>query len=72
MDNIPLMMSAKHIQQLGFSRAAAYRMLNMSDMPVVRIGNRIYMHRDMFLEHLKKEASKLMEVQQENGAMQSI
>ena len=36
----PLMLSAKDIQKLGFSRALAYRFLNRADMPVVIVGGR--------------------------------
>lgn len=55
-DDLPLMMSARHIMQLGFSRATAYQFLNRDDLPVVRIGERLFMHKVLFLEWLEQQA----------------
>lgn len=57
----PLMLSAKDIQKLGFSRALAYRFLNRADMPVVIVGGRKYLHRDMFLAWLAQQAEPVGE-----------
>lgn len=54
---IPLAMSAKDIQALGFSRPLAYRFLNMADLPVIEIGGRKFMHRDLFFDWLAEQAT---------------
>lgn len=53
----PLMLSAKNIIDLGFSRAIAYQLLNRNDLPVIRIGSRKFLHRDLFFEWLNTQAS---------------
>lgn len=55
-ENMPLMLSAKDVQKLGFSRPRAYEFLNREDMPVVVVGGRKYLHRDLFLGWLEQQA----------------
>lgn len=47
---------AHELQQDGFSRAMAYRILNRSDLPTVQIGNRRFIHRELFQEWLRNQA----------------
>lgn len=51
-EQIPFMMTAKDIQALGFSRQLAYQMLNRADMPTTRIGKRVFVQKNRFLEWL--------------------
>ena len=54
-----LLLDAKEVHELAnISLRNAYRLLNRSDLPVVRIGERRYMHRALFEEWLRDEATK--------------
>lgn len=55
-EELPLVMSAKDIQVLGFSRSLAYGLLNRADVPVIVIGGRKFVQRDRFFEWLDKQA----------------
>lgn len=55
-DELPLVMSAKDLQALGFSRSLSYGLLNRSDVPVIVIGGRKFVQRDRFFEWLDKQA----------------
>ena len=46
------------LQQDGFSRAMAYQLLNRQDLPIVRIGNRRFIHRELFQKWLRDQARR--------------
>lgn len=50
-------LSASDIQKMGFCRSMAYHLLNRSDMPVVVIGGRKFLHRQLFEDWLRAQAS---------------
>lgn len=52
---IPLLISAKDLQQMGISRAMSYQILNRNDIPVIRIGDRKMLKRDDFMRWLDKQ-----------------
>jgi hypothetical protein len=47
---LPTLLSAKHLQACDVTRSMAYHLLNREDMPVVRIGGRLFMNRDLFFQ----------------------
>ncbi len=49
--------SAKELIQLGFSRNMAYAILARPDVPTIRIGERVFVHRQLFEDWLKAQAS---------------
>lgn len=51
-----LMLSAHDLVHMGFTRSMAYQLLNRADMPVVQIGARKFMHQELFLDWLVKQA----------------
>lgn len=51
-----MLLNVKDLQTLGLSRSMAYRFLHMEDMPTVRIGSRLFMHKEKFLEWLEQQA----------------
>ena len=57
MENRTAVIDAKGIQALGFSRSMAYQFLNRVDMPVVKIGHRKYLHRELFERWLEEQAN---------------
>lgn len=59
---LPELLSEKHRTAYGISRSAWYQILKRSDAPVVRIGERKFLHRALFEEWLKKQAGGHQEV----------
>lgn len=52
-----ILLNAHQIQEkMGWSRSLTYNMLNRSDLPVVKIGGRKFMHAELFYAWLKKQA----------------
>ena len=49
-------LNVKDLQAMGFSRTMAYRLLHRADLPVVRIGDRYFMHREGFMRWLEEQA----------------
>lgn len=54
-NDIPLMMTANDIQNIGFSRTMAYQILNRNDVPVVVIGERKFVKKDSFFDWLNNQ-----------------
>ena len=53
-DELPLVLNAKEVAKvLGLSRAGTYELMRQKDFPAKRIGKRIIVPRDEFLEWLK-------------------
>lgn len=47
---------ANELQAVGFSRQMAYQLLNRADVPTIQIGNRKFVHRELFQEWLRNQA----------------
>lgn len=52
----PDLLSCNDLMARGYNRTLVYQWLNREDMPVVKIGRRRYMHRELFDEWLRKQA----------------
>ena len=48
----PEFLSAKDLQDMGFSRSMSYALFNREDIPVIRIGKRKFIRRERFMEWL--------------------
>jgi len=55
---LPALLDAKHLQSCGLSRSMAYHLLNREDLPVVRIGKRVFMNRDLFFRWMDEQANQ--------------
>ena len=51
----PEILSAKDLQEMGFSRSMSYALFNREDVPVIRIGKRKFIRREKFLEWLTEQ-----------------
>lgn len=51
----PEILSAKDLQDMGFSRSMAYALFNRADVPVIRIGKRKFIRREKFLDWLAEQ-----------------
>lgn len=54
----PEILSAKYLQDMGFSRSMSYALFNREDIPVIRIGKRKFIRRDKFMEWLAEQERK--------------
>lgn len=48
----PEILSAKDLQEMGFSRSMSYALFNREDIPVIHIGKRKFIRRERFMEWL--------------------
>lgn len=53
--NTPEILSAKDLQDMGFSRSMSYALFNRDDVPVIRIGKRKFIRREKFLDWLAEQ-----------------
>lgn len=53
----PEILSAKDLQDMGFSRSMSYSLFNREDIPVIRIGKRKFIRRERFMEWLAEQES---------------
>lgn len=53
--NAPEILSAKDLQDMGFSRSMSYALFNRKDIHVIRIGKRKFIRREKFLEWIAEQ-----------------
>ena len=53
--NTPEILSAKDLQEMGFSRSMSYALFNRADVPVIHIGKRKFIRREKFLDWLAEQ-----------------
>ena len=51
-NSTPEILSAKDLQDMGFSRSMSYALFNREDIPVIHIGKRKFIRRERFMEWL--------------------
>ena len=51
----PEILSAKDLQEMGFSRSMSYALFNREDIPVIHIGKRKFIRREKFMEWLTEQ-----------------
>lgn len=56
--NTPEILSAKDLQDMGFSRSMSYALFNRDDVPVIHIGKRKFIRREKFLEWLAEQEKR--------------
>lgn len=49
-NSTPEILSAKDLQDMGFSRSMSYAFFNRKDIPIIHIGKRKFIRREKFLE----------------------
>lgn len=58
MQDATVLLSESDRKKYGISRSMWYRLLNREDLPVVKIGGRKFLHRDLFERWLAEQAKK--------------
>ena len=51
----PEILSAKDLQDMGFSRSMSYSLFNREEIPVIRIGKRKFIRRERFMKWLAEQ-----------------
>jgi len=51
----PEILSAKDLQEMGFSRSMSYALFNREGIPVIHIGKRKFIRREKFIEWLAEQ-----------------
>lgn len=51
----PEILSAKDLQDMGFSSSMSYALFNRDDVPVIHIGKRKFIRREKFLDWLAEQ-----------------
>ena len=51
----PDILSARDLQEMGFSRSMSYALFNREDIPVIHIGKRKLNRRERFMEWLAEQ-----------------
>ena len=51
----PEILSAKDLQDMGFSRSMSYALFNREGIPVIHIGKRKFIRREKFIEWLAEQ-----------------
>ena len=54
-NSTPEILSAKDLQEMGFSRSMSYALFNREDIPVIHIGKRKFIRREKFFEWLTEQ-----------------
>ena len=54
-NSTPEILSAKDLQDMGFSRSMSYALFNREDIPVICIGKRKFIRREKFMEWLTEQ-----------------
>lgn len=62
---VPMLLSAKDLVNMGITRYMAYRILNREDVPVIQIGDRKLIQRDDFFAWLESQKVKRPEAAKE-------
>ena len=61
-NSTPEILSAKDLQEMGFSRSMSYALFNREDIPVIRIGKRKFIRREKFFEWLAEQETPKAEI----------
>ncbi|MBQ4428105.1 MAG: helix-turn-helix domain-containing protein [Oscillospiraceae bacterium] len=57
-DELPLFLNAKTVAEvLGVSTSSAYELMHEKDFPTVRVGSRMVVPKEKFVEWIEKEVS---------------
>ena len=58
-DQLPIMLNANNIAQtLGISRAGAYELMHSKGFPTLRIGKRMMVSKDHFIDWIEKHSGE--------------
>ena len=52
-ENYPELLTANHLQSMGFTRTMSYALMKLEDLPIIRIGRKKFIQKDTFFKWLK-------------------
>ena len=51
-ENYPELLTANHLQAMGFTRSMSYALMKREDLPIIRIGKKKFIQKDTFFKWL--------------------
>ena len=51
-ENYPELLTANHLQAMGFTRSMSYALMKREDLPIIRIGRKKFIQKDTFFNWL--------------------
>ena len=51
-ENYPELLTANHLQAMGFTRTMSYALMKREDLPIIRIGKNKFIQKDTFFKWL--------------------
>ena len=51
-ENYPELLTANHLQAMGFTRTMSYALMKREDLPIIRIGKKKFIQKDTFFKWL--------------------
>ena len=51
-ENYPELLTANHLQSMGFTRTMSYALMKREDLPIIRIGKKKFIQKDTFFKWL--------------------
>ena len=51
-ENYPELLTANHLQAMGFTRSMSYALMKREDLPIIRIGRKKFIQKDTFFKWL--------------------
>ena len=58
-ESYPELLTADHLQAMGFTRSMSYAFMKREDLPVIRIGRKKFIRRDTFFKWLDSQESSV-------------
>ena len=58
-ESYPELLTADHLQSMGFTRSMSYAFMKREDLPVIRIGRKKFIRRDTFFKWLDSQESSV-------------
>ena len=58
-ENYPELLTANHLQAMGFTRTMSYALMKREDLPIIRIGRKKFIQRDTFFKWLDSQETSV-------------
>ena len=58
-ENYPELLTANHLQAMGFTRTMSYALMKHEDLPIIRIGRKKFIQRDTFFKWLDSQETSV-------------
>ena len=70
-ENLPELLTANHLQAMGFTRTMSYALMKREDLPIIRIGKKKFIQKDTFFKWLNSLETTAHEPEKDPDAEKS-